>query len=208
MADGTTSKYNHDRVESLIAGYCTTNAPNMNIIHGIILIILKYYFMDVFDPNKQHDHYQTSNNGLTATKEAVSGTNTYGLIEIDSKDQRQYQWTISIINRGSGMILGIASNPDPYKDKWRTIDYGYNAFNGQIFKSGSHHKYGIKIHSGGSLMIRVDFQNKCIGFTANGKDLGMAFQDIIIGPIYYLAASMNSKDACITISDFKCIGQQ
>ena len=85
-----------DRMRNTVSGYCRSNPANINIIHGIILIILEYYLMDTFDPNQTHKDLQISNNGSTATRIKKSDMrigygNIYGSIGIDSKSQKIYK---------------------------------------------------------------------------------------------------------------------
>ena len=165
--------------------------------------------MDTFDANTKHKTIELSNNGLTATKLSVWGfcepRNVYGSIGIDSKDQRIYRWTITVTKRawGEPLFIGIASTRDIH-GHYKDIHYGYSAKTGVKCKLGSFDGYGFSIQSGGSLMMNVDFQRKEVSFVVDGKDLGVAFTDIEIGPRYYLCASIYKGGDILTISNFEC----
>ena len=113
------------------------------------------------------------------------------------------QWKLTITKRQSDSIIGIASMPN-INDTYWNINYGYQTSGGDKWKLGKWSDYGIPTGSGQALIINVDFKRKEIGFVVNGKDQGVAFKDVEIGPVYYLVVGFHFEGECVNLNDFKC----
>lgn len=165
--------------------------------------------MEVFDVNKAHKCIKISNDGATVTKGedgSFAGYElVYGSVGVDSKKEMKYQWKVTITKFRYNLIIGIGSIPD-IDGNWRNIDYGYSCFNGYKESFGEHsEEYGVSLGTGDELIITVDFDMRQISFTANDVDQGVAFSNIVVGPVYYLVGSFYTDSESITINEFKCI---
>ena len=196
------------RSEKMVYGYFRTHShTSIQIPNDIKRLCRKYYHIEeLFDVNKMHASIEITNSGSTATRIMnIDGCyrNVYGSIGVDSKHPRKYQWNIAIT--GSGPFIGLASNPDIDSDR-HSFDYAYSTWMGTKHRFHHYEKYGDSAPTGSSLTVIADFKKREICFIVNGKDQGVAFEDIVIGPIYYLAVSLYDKGQSATIDDFNCIG--
>ena len=197
------------RSEKILYGYIRTRVFMVDEIPRDIknLCVQYYHIEERWNIKKVHESIELSNDAMTATKTGLERyRSVYGSVGIDSKQRLKYQWKLTVTKRALDSIIGIGANPDiNIKRSYTKISYGYQTYGGDKWIAGDNTDYGIEINSGEELIINVDFKKEEIGFIANGKDQGVAFKNIAIGPVYYLVASLNMKEECITINDFKCI---
>ena len=204
--------------EKIVNGFVRTHVmTNNHIPNEIIDLCFKYYhdLPERFNIIKCHKGIILSNDGLTATRQSTTYYDypiVYGTVGINSKDRCKYQWTLTITKRVSDSLIGIST-----KDKTDKIEnlqlfeknypnYSYQTCSDRKWKLGKHKSgYGTPMDSGQQIIMIVDFKLKQISFISNGKDLGIAYDDIKIGPIYYLAVSLHVNGECITIDRFECI---
>ena len=202
------------RNEKIVRGYIKTKIIIDSVVpDAIIDLCFKFYHIlpEMFDINKTHKDIEISSDKLTASKKAGSHyyPNVYGTFKLESKDGGRYQWKV-IIEREKehgDIMVGIATDPNK-NDDYKNINYAYQTHGGMSWKSGSQYRgggLGIPVESGEELIMDVDFEKRQISYIANGKNQGIMFKDVVIGPIYYFAASLNICAKSITIKEFECV---
>ena len=196
------------RSERIVYGYIRTRIDtSIQIPNDIRKLCCKYYHIEeLFDGNKMHKTIEITNNGSTVTlmsQDAPSAyRNVYGTIAMDSKVLKKYSWKLTIA--ASGPFIGFATNRDIKGDR-KVFDYAYSSYSGNKYRYNVSDKYGASAAPGSSIIISIDFKKAEICFSVNGEDLGVAFKDIKIGPIYYLAISLFFEGKSVTIDEFKCV---
>eukprot|EP01084_Bolivina_argentea_P104767 187579_1 len=133
---------------------------------------------DIF--STAHNIYTIS--GSTATITGSGGyRSAYGSFAIHSNKKGKYQWNVAIHKRGSSAFIGIASKKDINAD-YNIIDYGYQGDGPHKRNFGQYIKYGECWNKGDTVSMTVDCHKKEISFAVNGKDQGVAYNNINIGP--------------------------
>ena len=176
------------------------NIPSM--INAICIL----YFRDdeIFDIICKKS-IRLSENKKIITSIGRSANNNYGITKIVSANNLIYQWDLRIVKceKMSDLIFGITSN-----QKAITFDDGVHyAFRSCGTKSTNNQRfesYTNEVGTGDTVSIHLDLNKAQIKLSINGKEQGIAFENIKKSKdiVYRLFVSVSHKDIIVEILHF------
>ena len=185
----------------------------MNIIHDIIGIIVKYTRfvpVDAFGQHTEHDNDYEVVEG-TASKLRSSWMSIFGKYAFKSTDQLVLSWTFKIKTmrcRNTEFIaIGITSNgarSGCFHWDRDSDNYGYLS-NGKRGSKYVYSPYGKPFEVGSVIKMTLDLVGKKLTYYQDDACLGNAYHDIKIDDSisYRMAVLLLANQDEITISDFK-----
>ena len=190
----------------------------LEIIPSMIysLCILYYYEIDTFkivDLN----YLELSDNKKTITKiprKPYKQKGGFGSIVVPSTVNFNGKWTIKVNSCNDSITIGITSNAskDVHEPLFSTVGgediiYSYNGYKGYKHKKHEAMRYGEAIRTGDiiDMHLIIDGDQQRLSFYKNGKNLGVAFDEIRTGVRiqYRFGVTMRTAGDQITITNFK-----
>eukprot|EP01084_Bolivina_argentea_P048733 89745_1 len=194
--------------EKVVCGYMRTihNLIPCDIIH----IIFKYYFVSKDSFKKYNPYYFNVINDRIVQRLSGSGwANVYGEQIIISTSKQFVKWTIKVnkLYPHNG-CFGVTMFNDDLNKTFLSLDkisYGLWACTGGTMSHGSWKGgYGSGIAQGDVITIILDLFCQHISFEKNGKSLGIAFKNILIGKDinYRLVIGLINDNSEISLEQF------
>eukprot|EP01102_Stenamoeba_stenopodia_P002199 TRINITY_DN11980_c0_g1_i1.p1 TRINITY_DN11980_c0_g1~~TRINITY_DN11980_c0_g1_i1.p1 ORF type:complete len:423 (-),score=89.33 TRINITY_DN11980_c0_g1_i1:31-1299(-) len=97
-------------------------------------------------------------------------------------------YEVRIVNKGRDGYIGIGLSSGTASlarlPGWEKNSFGYHGDDGQIFKGQGGIPYGPTFTTGDVIGCCFNFIDNTVFYTKNGHKLGVAFRDILNGPVY------------------------
>eukprot|EP01084_Bolivina_argentea_P206524 352589_1 len=206
----TTSRWEKEKT-FIVYGYIRKliDTLALNIPSAIIKICFDFYFEMIDRFAKMHSDLTLSSDELTVSHTGgLIYRNAYGTIPIHTNENNNdtFQWKLTVndlpVSNGD-IFIGISTHRKT-ESNYASINYGYQAFYGLIWRSGgSTGKYGTKVRAGDTVLMTLDLDTKQLSFVINEEKKKVALVQISkLEQIYYLAVSINQGGESATINEF------
>ena len=112
----------------------------------------------------------------------------FGSRKARSTDGGSFSWKVRIGRVKNGVFIGLASHKNCGDDySFNKLDYGIYSESGDTYNFGHSERFGCTFRNSDTVSLTADFAARTLSFSVNKRNLGVAFNNIAIGPDYYFA---------------------
>ena len=177
------------------------------------LCMIYYHENDHFEQHPKFDTVNVNDAKDTMTTEGGKWAEVYGkfiITNADTKIPMIYSWTFEIagvsksyetsigICKGNSTLIGTHQWPELAYELSHDGDKALIKFGKFKYKTYSFERYT----KGGIVKMEINMRQKTIKFYVNGKDQGIAFNDIDFSKIYNVIVGAGDKGITIKLTNF------
>ena len=193
--------------ELLVSGYFHNfQKAHKDIVIPIdlITVCLHYYHRPEYfehcsnNIKLSENHLSVSMNSVVSSRALEWKNTNYGHMVIPTvNNEHIYKWHLKMVHHPFSMMIGISSkdtlnSETDFCRESKDAQYGYWTSCGQIEHNSRYEDYGETLLNGDILCMELDLKHKTLRFARNGRDYGIAYENIATGEslCYRLALSI------------------